>query len=363
MKIVYQLSFFILFVFASCFSQVTDGPYLIYQNGRDTVYQIWNGEISKKALPENRMNTTIQIQTDVVGKTFGIKLKPGLSYELSTYEMPKKLVAISDIEGNFEALRKLLQATRVIDKELKWLFGDGHLVLTGDFFDRGDMVTEVLWLIYKLESEAMEAGGNVHFILGNHETMNLYGDLRYVNSKYEKSKKLLKIELNNFYSKNTEIGQWLRTKDIIKKIGDNIFVHAGIPQEVIELNLQPDEINNAIRDYIDKDPRYLTEKIAKKLIGFQGLNWYRGYFQKGPLTRNDSKEVNDALKLFDVNHIIVGHTVVDDTISTHYNGKVINIDTKHSEGKSEALLIEEGSFYRVNMKGERFPLFKNEGGP
>ncbi len=45
-------------------------------------------------------------------------------------------------------------------------------------------MTECLWLIYSLEEKAKAAGGYVHFILGNHEIMNMQGDFRYVQDKY-----------------------------------------------------------------------------------------------------------------------------------------------------------------------------------
>ena len=32
----------------------------------------------------------------------------------------------------------------------------------------------------KLEKQAQEAGGRVHCLLGNHEAMDIYGDLRYI---------------------------------------------------------------------------------------------------------------------------------------------------------------------------------------
>ncbi len=52
-------------------------------------------------------------------------------------------------------------------------------------FDRGEQVTECLWLIYSLEEKAKAVGGYVHFVLGNHEIMNLQGDFRYVQEKYK----------------------------------------------------------------------------------------------------------------------------------------------------------------------------------
>ena len=38
-----------------------------------------------------------------------------------------------------------MKSLGIIDKNLNWKFGKGHLVVLGDIFDRGSMVTEVLW--------------------------------------------------------------------------------------------------------------------------------------------------------------------------------------------------------------------------
>ncbi|WP_315816502.1 hypothetical protein [Paraflavitalea speifideaquila] len=67
--------------------------------------------------------------------------------------------------------------------------------------------------------------------------------------------------------------------------------------------------------------------------------------------------IDSTLQSFGVRHIVTGHTIVSDTISTYYGGKVINTDTHHAEGKSEALLIANGNFYRVNTKGDKILLF------
>ena len=64
------------------------------------------------------------------------------------------MFVVSDIEGEFKAFRQLLQGNNIIDENFNWTFGNGHLVLTGDFVDRGTLVTEVLWLIYSLEEKA-----------------------------------------------------------------------------------------------------------------------------------------------------------------------------------------------------------------
>lgn len=352
--IIKQVMSALLFTSALCTCGQGDGPYLFEEDGAWVSYSFIDGNLEKEILTGNRMAYELKVATDVPGKTFTVRLKPGLSYELSGYDMPKKLVAISDIEGNFGAFRKLLQATEVMGRDLKWSFGEGHLVLVGDFFDRGEMVTEVLWLIYKLEHEAWDEGGQVHFILGNHETMNLYGDLRYVHSKYGTSAKLMGRKPRELYGRNTELGQWLRTKNVVEKVGNLLFAHAGVSKEVNGLGLSLESINQKTRPNLDTNPQYLSGEIDT-LIGYEGVNWYRGYYDA-----NVPDVVDRTLELYDVEHIVTGHTVVADTISTHYGVKVINIDTPHKSGKSEALLMEGNKFYRVDMKGKRKTLFSKE---
>ena len=122
---------------------------------------------------------------------------------------------------------------KIVDKDLNWIFGGGHLVIVGDIFDRGDKVNEILWLVYELEGQAKEKGGRVHYLLGNHEYMVLYNDLRYIHDKYHISSKLLDLEYDQLYGNNTVLGRWIRSKPTMVKINDIIFTHAGISGDFI----------------------------------------------------------------------------------------------------------------------------------
>ncbi|HZI52989.1 MAG TPA: metallophosphoesterase, partial [Chitinophagaceae bacterium] len=170
-------------------SAVIDGPYVLYRNDSVIVNYIEdNGGIKSvktDGMPESsKGNINLLVNTGEPGETFPVVLKTKLSNEKPEYNGVKKMLVISDIEGNFTAFRKLLRGNGVIDENFNWTFGKDHLVLVGDFVDRGTMVMEVLWLIYSLEEKAKAAGGYVHFILGNHEIMNMNGDVRYVQARY-----------------------------------------------------------------------------------------------------------------------------------------------------------------------------------
>ena len=265
-----------------------DGPYVQYRN--DQVYASYimenNGTRTLKtdSLPAGQKNNLVlNVITDIPGKTFQVRLKKKLQNERSEFRPVKNLVVLSDIEGNFSALRKLLLATNVIDENLNWKFGDGSLVMTGDFFDRGEQVTEVLWLIYSLEEKAKAAGGYVHFILGNHEIMNLSGDLRYTQQKYLDDAALLHQVYVSLYDENSELGRWLRTKNIVEKIGSFVFAHGGISGDINRLGISIPEINRLARPYYADSTFKYTDPRSDLIFSDLGPFWYRGYYlEKNP---------------------------------------------------------------------------------
>ncbi len=336
-----------------------DGPYVLYRNNQVFVKYVYeeNGfkTVRMDSMPlADKHNTALQVATDNPGKPFTVLLKTIMVNESADYPDLRKMFIVSDIEGNFSAFRKLLQVHNVIDSNFNWTFGNGHLVLTGDFFDRGNQVTEVLWLIYSLEEKAKAAGGYVHFILGNHEIMNMSGDIRYVHPKYIDNATLLNEKYVALYDENSELGRWLRTKNVVEKVGDIVFAHGGISSEVNSINISAMDINTLVRPlYPDSTYKYNDAKV-ELLYSDKGPFWYRGYYFGKPTAAE--LQVDSTLKLFNVKHIATGHTVIADTVSVLYNGKVFNTDVHHSKGHSEALIYEDGKFYRATYIGEKFQI-------
>ena len=77
---------------------------------------------------------------------------------------------------------RLLRETGIVDAQDRWAAGRTHVVSLGDLLDRGADSRKVMDLLMRLQGEAAAAGGQVHVVLGNHEAMNLLGDLRYVDA-------------------------------------------------------------------------------------------------------------------------------------------------------------------------------------
>lgn len=333
-----------------------DGPYVLYEDNNITAFNLSADSVRQENfnISEDKGLTS---KTDSAEINFEIKLKDSLQIEPSVFPKPQKLFVLSDIEGEFEAFRKLLHANGVIDEKYNWTFGNGHLVFAGDMFDRGRQVTECLWLVYSLEEKARKAGGYVHFILGNHEIMNLNGNLKYLNKKYTVSAYRMNFLYERLYDEQSELGRWLRTKNIIEKIGDCLFIHGGISQEIASMNLTIEQINNTARSYYSRELEVVKSKDPILFSIFSQNSspfWYRGYYKGNKSEQTDI--INNALKRFSASRIITGHSVVSDKISSHYEGKVINTDTKHAHGQSAGLLIEGNNLYSTGADGKRQPL-------
>ena len=334
-----------------------DGPYVLYSNDQVFVkYVMDNGGVKSVKIDSmplsQRSAISLVVGTDEPGKTFSFPLKKELENEKTEYPGVSKQFILSDIEGNFKAFRKLLMAGGVIDENFNWTFGDGHLVLTGDFFDRGTQVTEVLWLIYSLEDKAKAAGGYVHFVLGNHEIMNLSGDTRYVQPKYFETASLVKGNYIMLYNENSELGRWLRTKNIMEKVGDILFMHGGISPAMNRMNIPVSGVSSMARPYYADSTFIYPDPRIDTLYSDLGPFWYRGYYTGSP--KASSADVDNTLAAYGVKHIATGHTVIADTISVLFKGKVFNTDVHHAGGHSEALLLENGKYYRVSGLGEKF---------
>jgi len=273
------------------------------------------------------------------------------------YSDVSKIFVLSDIHGEYEYFVNILITAKIIDDNLHWIWDDGYLVIDGDVFDRGELVTECLWLIYNLEHEAMAAGGRVHLTLGNHEIMPLRNDLRYINEKYlDGICRKTRIQYPDLFGSDTELGRWLRSKHTALKINDILFVHGGLYPNLIDSGYTITRINQTARDGIDissLDLRYNPE--VKLMYGSFGPYWYRGfhYEMENRYPQITEPEVDKLLSYFDVATIVVGHTGVDQIIGL-YNNKILAVDIPFDELLGlQGLLIENGKYYRVHVDGTR----------
>lgn len=187
---------------------------------------------------------------------------------------PERVVAVADVHGSFDEFAAILHDTGLVDDRRAWSGGAATLVQTGDVVDRGARTRECLDLLMELQRQAPRAGGRVVTLLGNHEVMNVIGDLRYVtpaifrsfasrdsDKRRDEARKeylaFLKLhaghghaaappadeagrkawdaehpagffEHRDAFGPEGVYGAWVRTNRALAQIGDGVFVHGGI---------------------------------------------------------------------------------------------------------------------------------------
>ncbi len=331
-----------------------DGPHILLKKDRATAYHFaWDGKRwAVETQPLDQLEgARIEVANPIL-EPFTVRIQPNPSRPASRYPGCSKLLVISDIEGNLPAFYELLVAQQVVDARGNWIFGEGQLVMLGDLFDRGPDVTPLLWLLYKLEQEAQEAGGQVHILLGNHELMIFEGDLRYIHPKYRVQTRHTGIRYNRLFSTESVLGRWLRSKPAVVCIGDLLFSHAGISPAVLRLEYGLQEINELVHR------RSMGRSVPNKatlLFGSEGIFWYRDWVDDPP----GPKVLDQVLDFYGARHLIIGHTIVP-RIQARYDHKLIQTDLHQPHDRPDlpvrALRIEDGAFFEVDSRGKQTPI-------
>jgi hypothetical protein len=279
------------------------------------------------------------------------------------------LFVMADTHGEFAIAVQLLQRQRIIDEQLRWSFGKGHLAILGDVFDRGPNHTELLWLIYELEAEAARAGGGVHMALGNHEAMVLTGDERYLNPKYRQVASVLAASNHTrLWDEQSLLGRWLRAKAAVFRLGPYLCLHGGISRKVVDQRLTLAEINEAVRESLR--PQHAPNDLNELVMGPAGPLWYRGYFERearaGGFALAERGDIDLILDTFKARAVLVGHTTVPHVTSL-YDGRVIAVqvyphrDEQTDAPVMEALSIQRGQMFRARIDGSTELLLNGPG--
>jgi hypothetical protein len=332
--------------------KVSDGPYIFWRDpGHAIAFYICDGDLITR---EFQAFDTVRFAGFCHDSTVTYKI-PVKDYrvENEVYDNISRIFAISDIHGEYNYMIDILKKGGVIDEHDNWIFGDGHLVINGDIVDRGDAVTECLWFVHSLEREAARAGGKVHFLLGNHELMVIQGDLRYVHKKYSAGiAKKSRISYDRLFGPLTEFGRWLSKKNTTVRINDILFVHGGVSVDLIDRYENFERINNVVRDNIGILP-YNKVLGEDEMFVYRSMGpvWYRGLLMEHDYPMVTSSQLDELLDFFDASAFVVGHTLMD-RVDSYFDGKVFSLGVSPAELSSlEALLWQDGVFYRVKGDG------------
>jgi len=241
-----------------------------------------------------------------------------------------RVVAISDVHGAYEAMVETLANVGILDDKLAWGGGSTRLVIVGDLMDRGPRSRDVMDLLMRLEGEAITAGGYVHVLYGNHESMNMIGDMRYVSKEeyaafaadetQEQRDRWLEIWAQRDGGKKSELrarfddaypagffalreafgpdgkyGKWLLDKAVVAVINGTAFVHGGLSPLVAEIGL--DGVNAELKSDLTRYVKAVdTLMDAEILLPTDSYYDHDSIVKKYPSFLAESEEVRKALK-------------------------------------------------------------------
>jgi hypothetical protein len=291
---------------------------------------------------------------------------------------PPRIVAIGDLHGDFSVWRDIAVAAGIENSGGHWTGGRTILVQVGDVVDREPDSLQILRELMRLQKEAPKQGGKVIALVGNHEAMNVTGDLRYtvpadfaayatpgsaalrerlyqarkaeIEARYRakdpamtspaihdawiKATPLGWVEQRLAWAANGEVGRWVDRNPAVVLVNGNLFVHGGLSGEYSKLPL--DDINSKVRGALQSADRSPASILTDPL----GPLWYRGLISRdpkvteipagGPPRPPIEQELAAVLKAYGARRIVVGHTPNLKGIQLLYGGKLVTIDTGNS---------------------------------
>ena len=307
---------------------------------------------------------------------------------------PHRIVAIGDLHGDYAAYLEIVKAAGVADAKGRWTGRDTVLVQMGDVPDRGPDTRKIIEHLQKLQAAAARAGGKVVTLVGNHEAMNVVGDLRYVTEAefaafrtkaskttrdklFEAYKKDLiefyrrtdpaitesqarakwfaetplgKFEQRRAWSPTGAIGAWVVDHPAIVKIGDTLFVHGGISVETAARPLET--VNAEVRAELAKGESQAQSILTDPL----GPLWYRGNVARDdpapaadgtftPARPSIAEELDRVLAAYGAKRLVVAHTPNLSGILATEGGRLLRVDTGISGyygGARSFLEIDDG---------------------
>ena len=281
----------------------------------------------------------------------------------------QRIVAVGDLHGDYSAWIDIARDAQLVDAANKWIGGRTLLVQTGDIVDRGADSLKIIRHLQKLDGEARRAGGRVIVLLGNHEAMQVTGDLRYVtpgeyaafadrqskarrDAAFDANAKAIidfyhqrdaslspkairaewittnplgKVEYVAAWSPVGELGRWAASLPAVAKVGDTLFVHGGISAKYSLVPLV--EINRRARVALQAG-----DASDEAIINDQmGPLWYRGLVTRAGEAAAGrptiESELDGALLGQGVKRLVIGHTPELRGIAILHGGKLIRIDT------------------------------------
>jgi hypothetical protein len=293
----------------------------------------------------------------------------------------QRLVCVGDVHGDAEALRRSLEIAGIC-KDDSWIGNDTILVQCGDVLDRGSEELACFSLLAKLSQQAVQEGGKVICLYGNHEALNAMGLFQYAttDSEYEEVVgPVVDDALNTREWRTQYVGnqpaRWasyepngLLSKSLMAnlkvavQVGRTVCVHAGLTKKQLKdyggiegMNQQAKEwitsqmsdvkynnqgtYSNKLQPWVEAEARQTTYINTAPVFLGGGIGsispvWMRDYSSPNdqpPKNPKAQSMIDAALKELECDRMVMGHTI-QRQINCALDGKAWRIDVGMSRG-------------------------------
>jgi hypothetical protein len=260
----------------------------------------------------------------------------------------KRIIVVGDIHGDWNITKKIFLRNKIIDNNGKWIAEpkDTKIVQVGDIVDRGgrpntygDECSElkIMDFLDDIHNQAELYGGGVFCLLGNHELMNVLGNFNYSGQESIKCFGGIKNREKLFKPGGIIDKRFACSRNTVMKIGKFLFVHGGFDKTHLNKNIT--EINETMKKFLNGDKEIYDRDFINYYMAYNGILWNRELSLGNP----DCDKLEEILNHFNVNGLIVGHTVQENGINSKCNNKIWRVDTGMSDafGKKNNIQVLE----------------------
>lgn len=273
-----------------------------------------------------------------------------------------RIVAVGDLHGDMSKTCRALQVAGVLalkpDGSPQWCGGDTVVVQLGDVMDRGDHEIAIIMLLRELDMQARKEGGGVYMLNGNHESLNICGDFRYVtpgafqesalvaglSESQAQSWELKLLARQAMYLPGGPMAIELAKNPTVLVVNDTAFAHGGLLP--IHVAYGVERMNAEVAAWMRGDSSEDSDgKMAPPFLAMGDSNsvmWNRVLSKEqfpSPYHRYRAcNALSQALTAVGAKRLVVGHTPQMGGANCECDGMVWRIDVGMSYGVLDAVV-------------------------
>lgn len=270
-----------------------------------------------------------------------------------------RIVAIGDLHGDLTKTLQSLELAGVLGRDGTgrpiWVGGNTVVVQLGDVMDRGDCEIGIVMLLRQLHKMAKKDGGAVYMLNGNHESLNICGDYRYVTAgafleaamaaglkgeQAENWENQLRARVR-LYSPGGPMALELSKNPTVLVVNDTAFAHGGLLPEHASYGLE--RMNRDVAKWMRGEKTDDGSPFPPPFLAMgdsSSVMWNRMYSRErfpNPYEKfHTCNTLKETLEQIGAKRLVVGHTPQMEGANCECEQQIWRVDVGMSGGVLDA---------------------------